>query len=254
MVDAHLISTTAADDAAFLALRDLAAVLGDEQGTGIIGGQMVSLLMAGFPSPGFIPRRTNDADGGVPRAFAASGAVHERLLACGYQPSNGNRYTRFSGDAELALDILVPNLDVRLGTETLGGRRFDSMPGLGVTLATRLDIDVFATLSSGEEMQFTAHVPTLEGAIILKAYAWAGRHAHKDALDLYSLFRIGESHDIDVLGGWRLDETPPVGARRDAGRILHKLARTWEAQPPKGSFDHRLLVVSIRTRVALPSG
>ena len=255
MVDAYLVSVSAADDAAFVALRDLSEALGDEAETGIIGGHMVSLLTAAFPSPGFVARRTNDADGGIPRALATSGEVHGRVIAQGYRSAGGNRYVR-GADAEPAqiLDILVPNVDTRLRTETLGDREFDSMPGLGVALATRLRIDVVATLSTGEELQFTAYVPSVEGAVILKTYAWSGRRAPKDAVDLHSLFRIVESHPVDVIGGWRLDEASPVGARRDTSRTLHALARNWEAHPPNVTFDYRRLVESVRRRVAPPPG
>lgn len=101
------------------------------------------------------------------------------------------------------------------------------MPGLGVALAGRLSIDVEATLSTGDELRFTTHVPSVEGAIVLKAYAWAGRRGRKDAVDLHSLFRIVEAHDAAAIGGWRLDEAPPVGSRFDTSRTLHDLARNW---------------------------
>lgn len=253
MDDTYLVSVSAADDGAFLALRDLSEVLGTEDATAIIGGHMVTLLTARFPSPGFVARRTNDADGGIPKALARSGHIHEQLTARGYRPSGGNRYVRKSGDGtEQTLDLLVPNLDTRLGTEILGDRQFDSMPGLNLALSRRLSINVIATLSTGEELQFMTHVPSVGGAIILKAYAWAGRLAQKDATDLHSLFRIVESHDIRQIGGWRLDETPPMGSRRDASRILHDLARNWEARRPKATFDYKQLIASIRTRVAEP--
>ncbi|MGB3376465.1 MAG: hypothetical protein WBA87_15165 [Microbacterium sp.] len=253
MADAFLVSASAADDTAFIALRDLSEVLGDEEETGIIGGHMVSLLTASFPSPGCVPRRTNDADGGIPKALARSGEVHDRLLAHDYLPTSSNRYVHKSGDGtQQILDLLVPSLATRLGKETLGSREFDSMPGLGVALARRLRIAVEATLSTGEELRFTAHVPSVEGAIVLKAYAWAGRRARKDAIDLHSLFRIVESHDADVIGGWRLDEAPPVGSRLDTSRTLHDLARNWEARPPRATFDYLQLVSSIRTHVAAP--
>lgn len=253
MVEANLGSVSAADDAAFLALRDLCEVLGAEEDTGIIGGHMVSLLAASFPSPGFVPRRTNDADGGIPTALARTGKVHERLVERGYRPAGGNRYMREGSDGtERMLDILVPNLGIRIGAQTLGGRQFDSMPGLGVALARPLRVDVIATLSTREELQFAAQVPPVEGAIILKAYAWRGRRALKDAVDLHNLFRIVESHDTDSLGGWRLDESPPKGSRRDASRSLYDFARSWEARPPKVPFDYRQLIASIRTRVARP--
>lgn len=253
MIEAHLVSASAADDAAFAALHDLSEALRDEEETAIIGGHMVSLLTAAFPSPGFVPRRTNDADGGIPKALARSGDVHERLVTRGYRPANSNRYVRATGSGgEQSLDLLVPNLTTRLGTETLGDRQFDSMPGLGIALAKRLRIDVEATLNAGEVLRFNTHVPTVECAIILKAYAWAGRRAQKDAIDLHSLFRIVESHDAGAIGGWQLNEAPPRGTRLDTSRTLHTLARNWESRPPKVTFDYRQLISSIRIRVAAP--
>lgn len=254
MVDAYLISASAADDAAFVALRDLSEALGDDDETGIIGGHMVSLLTAAFPSPGFVARRTNDADGGIPLALARSGEVHERLIARGYSPTNSNRYARSAADGtEQILDVLVPNLETRLRPTTLGDRHFDSMPGLGIALSSRLRLDVVATLSTGVELRFASRVPSVEGAVILKSYAWAGRRAPKDSVDLHSLFRVVESHDVDAIGGWRLDEPELTGARRDTSRTLHHLARKWEARPPAARFDYRQLIASIRTRVTPPA-
>jgi len=255
MPDTYLVSRTVADDAAFLALADLSQVLDGEEESGIIGGQMVSMLCARFPSPGSVMRRTGDADGGIPRALASTSIAHDRLIALGYAPTNSNRYERpGAGDTTLTVDLLVPNLETRLREETLGGRRFDSMPGLGVALARPLSLEVSATLSNDEEMLFTTKVPSVEGAIMLKAYAWRNRHAMKDGIDLHSLFRIVEAHPLEDIGGWQLDEAPARGARRDVGQILHPFADGWEAQPPhKVSFDYRQVIASIRTRVARPA-
>ncbi|WP_156518261.1 hypothetical protein [Microbacterium aurantiacum] len=212
MPDTYLVSRTAADDAALLALADLSQVLDGEEETGIIGGQMVSLLSARFPSPGAVARRTGDADGGIPLALARTSATHDRLLALGYKPTHSNRYEREGQEgATLAVDLLVPNLDIRLRQETLGGRRFDSMPGLGLALARPLALEVSVTLSNDDELLFTTHVPSVEGAIILKAYAWQDRRARKDEIDLHNLFRIVETHPAENIGDWRLNEPPPQG-------------------------------------------
>ena len=127
------------------------------------------------------------------------------------------------------------------------------MPGLGVALARPLELEVSATLSNDVELRFRTRVPSVEGAIILKAYAWQNRRARKDEIDLHSLFRIVEAYPAKDIGGWLPDETPPTGTRRDAARILHPLADTWEARPPNVPFDYRQLVASIRSRVARPS-
>lgn len=255
MPDTYLVSRTAADDAAFLALADLSRVLDGEEESGVIGGQMVSMLCARFPSPGSVMRRTGDADGGIPRALASTSTAHDRLIALGYAPTNSNRYERpGAGDTTLTVDLLVPNLETRLREETLGGRRFDSMPGLGVALARPLSLEVSVTLSNDQELLFATKVPSVEGAIMLKAYAWRNRRAMKDGVDLHSLFRIVESHPLADIGGWQLDEAPARGARRDVGQILHPFADAWEAQPPhKVSFDYRQVIASIRTRVARPA-
>ena len=108
------------------------------------------------------------------------------------------------------------------------------------------------TLSNDDELLFTTRVPSVEGAIILKAYAWRDRRARNE-VDLRSLFRIVEAHPVESIGGWRLHEVPPQVARRDAGRILHPFADTWEARPPKVPFDYRQVVASIRSRVARPN-
>lgn len=165
-----------------------------------------------------------------------------------------NRYERLGPEnTALAVDLLVPNLDVHLRQETFGGRSYDSMPGLGMALARPLVLEVSATLSNDEDLSFTTRVPSVEGAIILKAYAWRDRRATKDEIDLHNLFRIVEAHPLQSIGGWRLDEDPPQGARRDAGRILHPFAESWETRPPKVSFDYRQVVASIRSRIARPT-
>ena len=119
-----------------------------------------------------------------------------------------------------------------------------------MALAHPLTLDVSATLSNDEELSFTTRVPSVEGAIILKAYAWRDRRTAKDVVDLHNLFRIVEAHPVENIGGWRLDEDPSQGARRDAGRILHPFADNWETRPPKVPFDYRQVVASIRSRVA----
>lgn len=254
MPDTYLVSRTAADDAAFLALADLSQVLDGEEESGVIGGQMVSLLCARFPSPGAVMRHTGDADGGIPLALARTSATHDRLIALGYTPTNGNRYEREGPEGTpLAVDLLVPNLGVGLRQETLGGRRFDSMPGLGIALVRSLELTVSVTLSNDGALLFRTRVPAVEGAIVLKAYAWQNRRARKDEIDLHNLFRIVESHPAEDIGGWLLHEAPITGARRDAARILHPLADSWEARPPKVRFEYRQLVASIRSGVARPN-
>lgn len=252
MADAYLVSRTAAEDAPFRALADLTRALDGEKDAGVVGGHMVSILCARFPSPGTVERRTNDADGGVPAALAATGAPHERLLAAGYEAIEGNRYELVEEiGGTRTVDLLVPNHSSKFTSKTINGRAFDSMPGLDLALAQPLTVDLNVTLSNESELELKVTLPTVEGAIILKSYAWAGRLATKDAIDLHSLFRVVAANR-EAIGEWRLDEEPPLGARLDTARTLHALADQWEARPPKLSFDPRLLVTGVRRHVARP--
>lgn len=252
MADAYLVSRTPAEDASFRALADLTRALDGEKDVGVVGGHMVSILCARFPSPGTVERRTNDADGGVPAALAATGAPHERLLAAGYEAIVGNRYELIEKNgATRTVDLLVPNHSSKFTSKTINGRAFDSMPGLELALAHPLEVDLNVSLSDESELELEVTVPAVEGAVILKAYAWAGRLATKDAIDLHSLFRVVATNR-DGIGGWRLDEEPPTGARLDTARTLHTLADQWEVRPPQLSFNPRLLVSGVRRYVARP--
>lgn len=253
MADAYLVSRTAGEDASFRALADLTAALDGKEDTGIIGGQMVSILCARFPSPGTVERRTNDADGGVPAAFAASGAPHDRLVEDGYEAKDGNRYELADGNgATRTVDLLVPTHTAQFSSKVLGGRGFDAMPGLDIALARPLEVRLNITFSDEEEVEFVVGVPGVEGAVILKAYAWASRLATKDVVDLHSLFRIVDAHDRETVGGWRLDEAELRGTRLDAARILHSIADGWEASAPNVPFEPRVLVAGIRRHVTHP--
>lgn len=116
-IDANLISTTREDDASYIALGDLAAVLSRHSGTKIIGGHMVSLIAAAFPSPGLIERRTGDADAGIPVQLADAGEVHVDLLNAGYEAESGNRYVKTRYDhPKPTIDLLIPAFSGRLAT------------------------------------------------------------------------------------------------------------------------------------------
>ncbi|WP_147440903.1 hypothetical protein [Mycetocola zhadangensis] len=100
-------STSDADDAAFQALEDVAAIAVDLDDILVIGGQIASLLLIAFPSTGSIARRTGDADAAMTTAIAASGTVHDRLVAEGYEAVSGNHYERGAG-GEVAVDTFAP--------------------------------------------------------------------------------------------------------------------------------------------------
>ena len=253
LIDAHLISTTDEDDASYVALGDLALVLSRHPGTKIIGGHMISLIAAAFPSPGLIERRTGDADAGIPVQLAEAGEIHEELVAVGYEAESGNRYVKTGYDnPKPTIDLLIPTFSGRFGDEVRGDRAFNTMPGLVLALAHGLDIAAHVTYRNGTEVTIETFVPTVESAVILKAYAYSDRLAVKDVVDLSNLLHILDEHGAEKVGGWRLNETDLGGARGDAVANLHRLAARLDA----GRFDQvrgldpRKIAVLVRRHVA----
>lgn len=211
----QLVSVSNADDAAFQALRDICDLTRD-QNIRIVGGQMIEIFRTAFPVPDLFPRTTNDADAALETQFAASGALHEMLTEAGYEATHGNSYKK----GRQKIDLLVGNLLGRFQMEVLGDRAFDSAPGIQLALdAQPILIDASAVLRSGEELNFSARIPTLEIATCIKVMSYRSRLKEQDLFDLYYLLKIVESHGPEEVGGWRLSE-PAKATRFDAQRAF----------------------------------
>jgi hypothetical protein len=213
-------STSGSDDAALRALHDASAAMAHLQEACIVGGQMVALLCAAFPSAGMIARRTADADAGISPAIATAGTLHDLLLDRGYTPQRGNHYTR--GDREI--DILVPARTHLFESAEYGGRVFDSAPGLGLALTEHLELEVTAVLLDGTPLTFRTRVPGVERALIVKALSYESRRSRNDMIDLFNLLQIRHSNEPAEIGGWRIGDRADAGARRDAATALNRLA------------------------------
>jgi hypothetical protein len=252
---AHTIAAGPEDDSAYRALHDLAGMISIDPDARIIGGHMVGLIASAFPSPGFLDRRTGDADAGISLTLATGGELHDALEAAGYHAESGNRYVCGDSPQQKVIDLLVPAGGGRFTTDDRGGRRFDAMPGLSFAMGRVIMIEAHMTLLDGTELVCDVPVPTVEAAVILKAYAWRDRWSQtpKDTIDLSNLLHIVETHGSEAVGGWRLNEDGITGARGDAVAILSDLAtrvRSGRATPP--SVDRRRFEVLLR-RWAMPS-
>ena len=189
---AEIAATSRADDLALRALAEIVAITSDEN-VRIVGGQMVALLMAAFLVPGISPQRTRDADTAITTELAGSGVLHDRLIAHGWAATSGNNYVRLVHELtvpgqpapELSVDLLVPSLDARFRPALHGGRVFDSAPGLAPALASEpIEIAARIELLSNTTMEFVARVPTVEMAVVIKAFAyasppWVQSHLHR---------------------------------------------------------------------------
>ena len=221
----HIVSTSNAADRGFLALADFAAARLPEDSYRVIGGHMVQLLQHVYPLDGWQLRGTADADAGMePRALVAGGQqLHQHMLGLGYELEKGNRYSKSLIQGRLDVDILVPSFDGNHHCTEIGGRGFDSIPGLHLAIAANAVI-VQATVvsTSGETIEFTVPIPDVETAVVLKALAWRSRYADKDVTDLATLFEIVHQHR-ERIQIWRLADSGIAGARKDAVTALHLL-------------------------------
>ncbi|WIE80999.1 hypothetical protein [Curtobacterium sp. MCSS17_016] len=255
---AHFFAESKTDDAAYIALDDLSSVLAGHPEARIIGGHMVSLITTAYPTPGLTPRRTGDADAGIPVELASSGALHDALLDLGYDAESGNRYVRPTGtkdDPAPTIDLLTESLTGRFGDQKFGGRAFNIMPGMHLATSSGITVNVNATLTDDSALRSTVTVPTVEAAVVLKSYAWQDRPGiHKDAADLHNLFQVLDHHGADAVGGWQLNQPGNIGARRDAAANLHLLADRLETRRsrPDDGFDRRALTALIRQYVVAP--
>lgn len=255
-VTAHLISAGPEDDAAHESMHDISRILADHPETSIVGGHMVAVLAAAYPSPGFITRRTGDTDAGIPVELAASGRIHDALIAADYESESGNRYTKFGrDDPKPTIDLLVPSLNGRfLTSQVHGDRGFDAAPGLSVALNSSFVVEVHTQSLDHDERVFDITVPTVEAATILKAHGWASRRAVKDVIDISNLLHIVDAHGPDHVGGWSLAQPDLIGSRRDAARHLHTLAQQAEAgRLLRSPVNPRKLVVLVRRHIATPA-
>ena len=241
----EVVAAASADELSLRALTEIATITAD-QNVRIIGGQMVSLLLAAYPVPGIGARRTRDADTAITTELAGSGILHDRLLGHGYTATGGNSYARPVPDLavaggpipELAVDLLVPSLDGRFRPQEHGGRAFDSAPGLAPALAVApIVIDAGARLLDGSRLEFTARVPTVEYALVIKALSHASRVQARDVEDIHRLLEIANAYPPDEIGGWQLHNGTPRGSRRDAAAHLHELARQTRRARHLGDSD-----------------
>jgi hypothetical protein len=247
---AETVSTSNADDAAYLALQDVARITKDLDDVRVVGGQMASLLLTAYPVRDAVIRRTADADAAISTSIAASGSMHRALTDLGYVDTSGNHYVKDG----LAIDLLVPSPTAEFVQEDHGGRGFDAAPGLRRALAVEpILLGVGVLLTNGTRLEFAVRVPPVELAVTLKAYATVSRYEAKDYTDLYNLLSIAYAYESDQIGGWTLLDGL-TASRLDTGRILHRLADGGRSNVflAKAGIPSERLVALIRRLVTDP--
>ncbi|MGA3526450.1 hypothetical protein [Melissospora conviva] len=220
-----LVSTSRASDAGFLALADLAdiaaALRSDYR---IVGGHMVTLLVARHGVANQVPlRETADADFAAMPTVIADPRLPATLIERGYLAEGAaNRFTRGTQDPhgrlDLVIDILAPSFRGTLvPNQRHGDLVVDEVPGLVLALHRPAELlDVLVRLTGGTELTMRLALPDVTSALCLKALAYRGRFASKDAVDLWRLATAAHA------AGLRVSDWPTSVTGRQAAEVLHQ--------------------------------
>ena len=214
-----LVSTSRAQDAGLLALADVAAVAADlAVDYRVVGGHMVSLLVAHFAVVGVPERETADADFGASFQVVADPRLPAELVARGFVAAAGNRFERRVDELTIAIDILAPSyLGRHQPSQQHGELYVDEIPGLVYALSqTGVELAVEAVLTDGSELAVSVVVPGPVPALCLKALAYGSRYEAKDALDVWRLLEVVR------VSGAAADGWPSSSDAREAKAVLRR--------------------------------
>jgi hypothetical protein len=214
-----LASTSRAQDAGLLALADVAAIAGDlAVEYRLVGGHMVSLLVAHFAVVGVPERETADADFGASLQVVADPRLPEELVKRGFAAVAGNRFERKVDELSIAIDILAPSYEGRhVPSQQHGALYVDEIPGLSYALVQPgVELTVEAVLTDRSVLMLSVVVPGPLPALCLKALAYGSRYEAKDAVDVWRLLEVVRASGATA-DGWPSGSEP-----RDAKAMLRR--------------------------------
>jgi hypothetical protein len=219
MTGLRLSATSRAEEAGYLAIRDIAILAA---GSGIdyrlVGGQMVSLHVAAADVAEPELRQTLDADLGVARTAAADPALVAGLSEMGYRrPHASNRFEREDSEGrKLIIDLLAPSFGKRMVTnQRHGDVTLDEIPGLSLALARPGEsLELSVTFLDGTVIEMVAVVPDPLAALCVKTLGWYDRRESRDALDVWRLLRVFRARVSDP-HPW-----PNAGVQGDTADVL----------------------------------
>jgi len=219
-----LLSGSRAQDAGYAALADVATIterLGADYR--LIGGHMVSMLVALHQVTGVPARETVDADLGAEYCVAADPRLVETLQELGYvRPGAANRFVRpLSDGLEATIDVLVPSYTGRHEpNQKHGDLVVDEVPGLSYALAvTPVRVAADIQLTTGRCIRATILVPAPLPALALKLLSYGSRYATKDSEDVWRLLAVCHAAGIGP-GDWARSSV----TLRDAALVLSRFA------------------------------
>ncbi|MBI2709767.1 MAG: hypothetical protein HYX34_08730 [Actinobacteria bacterium] len=204
-------AASVADDLGYVALADLADVLGPSTYR-IIGGHMVTALVARWQLGAELYRETGDTDLGVPPVVVREEGLIGRLIERGYEQVEGNRFARPIDDVPVTVrgveglpsavvDVLVPSYRTRARSNH---RVSDDLvttevPGLALALQ-REPVLLHMQLHrlNGEQLDVEVAFPDEVAALTLKAFASQVRDKPTDLVDLWRCLEVAYAAGTDA--------------------------------------------------------
>jgi hypothetical protein len=199
-------ATSVADDLGYVALSDLGTALAAETSDyRIIGGHMVTALVARSRLGAGLYRETGDTDVGVPPVVIHDRGLLRRLRDAGYEKVEGNRFARTMTDVPVhvvgspdarrlaVIDVLIPAYTSRARQNRRVGDDLvtTEVPGLATALrrpAVMLDLELHRL--NGERLDTQLAFPDEVAALVLKAFACHVRSKDTDIVDVWRCLEI----------------------------------------------------------------
>jgi hypothetical protein len=227
-----LSASSVADDLGYVALADLARVIGDAaDDCRVIGGHMVTVLAARWMLGADLYRETGDADIGMPPVVARSLDLPGRLRTAGYEQVAGNRFARTvaaipvrqpapaAPARQAVIDVLVPAYTGRARQNVTISENLvtTEVPGLAAALG-RPPVTMSLRLRrlNGEVLEAVLPFADEVSALVLKALATGVRGKASDIADIWRCLEIG------LAAGVQLQDFSH-GDRREAAEIIRRL-------------------------------
>lgn len=196
-----------ADDVGYVAFADLGRALGEGVGTNyrVIGGHMVTALVARWRLGQETYRETRDTDLGVPPVVVRDHHLIEHLAQLGYERVAGNRFARTIDDVPVrivggrdqapraVIDVLVPAYTSRPRANRRVSGDLVTTEVLGLPTALNRAPVVLALEMhrlNGERLDVEIAFPDEVAALVLKAFATRIRSKATDVVDVWRCLEV----------------------------------------------------------------
>jgi hypothetical protein len=200
-------ASSVADDLGFVALADLGRALGPDVGVKyrVIGGHMVTALVARWRLGAELYRETGDTDLGVPPVAVRDQRVIQRLLDLDYERVAGNRFARTmhdipvrvpGGDNEppkAVIDVLVPAYRSRAREDLRVSDDLVTTEVRGLPTALQREpvlLQLQLHRLNGQQVDTEIAFPDEVAALVLKGYATRVRHRATDVVDVWRCLEV----------------------------------------------------------------